>query len=64
MLENNEIKPCVQQGKGARPRGTDSARLIVVIETKALAGAGLATDDIARIKTQYWSLNGTLLAES
>lgn len=64
MFGDEKIKPCIQQGKGARPRGTDSARVIMVIETKALEGTGLATDDLARIKTQYWSLNGTLLAES
>lgn len=51
------------QGKGARPRGTDSARLITVIETKALVGSGLSNSDLARITVQYWSLDGELLAE-
>lgn len=51
------------QGKGARPRGTDSARLITVIETKALIGTGLSKSDLARITVQYWSLDGELLAE-
>ena len=45
----------------ARPRGTDSARVIQVIETKALEGFG-TEDDVCRITTQYWSLDGELLA--
>ena len=47
----------------ARPRGTDSAKLVVVIETKALSGSGKGSSDPASIKTQYWSLDGQLLAE-
>ena len=47
----------------ARPRGTDNARVIRVIETKALVGRGTA-DDPASIITQYWSLDGKLLADS
>ena len=47
----------------ARPRGTDNARVICVIETKALVGRGTA-DDPASIITQYWSLDGKLLADS
>lgn len=45
----------------ARPRGTDNAKVISVIETKALAGSGTETDP-AYIQTQYWSLEGKLLA--
>lgn len=45
------------------PRGTDSACIKVVIETKALRGVG-SHEDMARIVTQYWSLEGTLLAEN
>lgn len=47
----------------AIPRGTDEARVIQVIETKALRGAG-TPDDLVRVVTQYWSLDGELLAES
>lgn len=46
----------------ARPRGTDSAKVIKVIETKSLLGCGSETDP-CRIKKQYWSLDGQLLAE-
>ena len=44
-----------------RPRGTDEARLITVIETKALAGAG-TTEDPCRKVIQYWDLKGNLLS--
>lgn len=47
----------------ARPRGTDSARIIQVIETKALRGTGQCETDMCRTVTQYWSLEGELLAE-
>ncbi|HAB60881.1 MAG TPA: carboxypeptidase [Lachnospiraceae bacterium] len=47
----------------ARPRGTDSARVIQVIETKALRGSGDSEADMCRTVTQYWSLEGELLAE-
>lgn len=46
-----------------RPRGTDSAEVIAVIKTEALYGAGTESDP-CRIKTQYWSLDGKLLAET
>lgn len=49
--------------KSARPRGTESAKIISVIETKSLRGRG-TEDDMARIVTQYWSLDGKLLAEN
>ena len=45
-----------------RFRGTDSARVISVIETKAARGSG-TTDDPCRIVTQYWDFGGKLLAE-
>lgn len=48
--------------KTVRPRGTDSARVIRVIETKSTRGAG-TENDLSRQVTQYWSLNGELLAE-
>lgn len=47
----------------ARPRGTDSARVIRVIETTSLRGEG-TQDDLCRIVTQYWDFDGNLLAEN
>lgn len=45
-----------------KARGTDSAKVIQVIETKSLKGEG--TDESpARIVTQYWDFQGNLLAE-
>lgn len=46
-----------------RPRGTDSAKVVQVIETKALKGLG-TEEDPARIVVQYWSFDGKLLAEN
>ena len=46
-----------------RARGTDSARVVQVIETKALRGAG-TEEDMCRVVTQYWDFEGNLLAES
>ena len=46
----------------ARPRGTDSARVIQVIETRTLRGEGTEKDP-CRIVTQYWNFEGKLLAE-
>lgn len=46
----------------ARPRGTDSARLLMVIETVALCGTG-EKDDPCYPKVQYWSLEGKYLGE-
>lgn len=43
-------------------RGTDSAKVIQVIETKAMKGSGTNNDPV-RIITQYWSTEGKLLAE-
>ena len=45
------------------PRGTDSARVISVIETRALRGNG-TEEDKCRIVTQYWDFEGKLLAEN
>ena len=44
------------------PRGTDKARVIKVIETKAARGNGVQNQP-CRIVTQYWSLSGDFLAE-
>lgn len=46
------------------PRGTDSARLIEIIETKSVRGSGCNTDSPCRTVTQYWSKTGVLLAEN
>lgn len=45
-----------------RPRGTDSAEVIQVIQTKSLRGEG-TQQDLCRIVTQYWDFDGNLLAE-
>lgn len=50
-----------KQKETARPRGTDSAKVIQVIETKSLAGTGTENDPCC-IKVQYWSFDGELLA--
>ncbi|MDY3109284.1 MAG: carboxypeptidase [Lachnospiraceae bacterium] len=47
----------------ATPRGTDSARVIRVIETTSLRGEG-TQDDLCRLVTQYWDFDGNLLAEN
>lgn len=47
----------------ARPRGTDSARVIQVIETTALRGEGTTEDKCREVK-QYWDFNGNFLAEN
>lgn len=49
------------QKETARPRGTDSAKIITVIETRALEGIGTRQDPV-RVVVQYWSLKGKLLA--
>lgn len=46
----------------ARPRGTDSAKVIQVIQTKGLIGKG-TKEDPARFIYQYWDFEGKLLAE-
>lgn len=45
-----------------RPRGTDGAKVIQVIATEALEGAG-TTNDPCRIQRRFWSLDGELLGE-
>ena len=49
--------------KAVRPRGTDSARVIQVIETRSLKGGGTDNDPVRAIK-QFWDLDGNLIAES
>ena len=46
----------------ARPRGTDSAKVIQVIVTEAIEGRGIEDDPILSV-LQYWSLDGELLAK-
>jgi len=48
--------------KAVRPRGTDSAKVIQVIVTESLLGRG-TPDDPCRTVVQYWSLDGTPLAQ-
>ena len=45
----------------ARPRGTDSAKVVQVIVTEALEGSGTA-DDPCRTQRRYWDFDGNLLA--
>lgn len=45
----------------AIPRGTDSAKVIQVIETRSLKGTGIEEDPL-RIIVQYWDMDGNLLA--
>lgn len=47
----------------ARPRGTDNARVIQVIETASLRGEGTENDKCREVK-QYWDFEGNLLAEN
>jgi hypothetical protein len=37
--------------------------VIQVVETRALRGTGDDAEDVCRIVTQYWDLDGNLLAE-
>lgn len=47
----------------AKPRGTDSAKVMQVIETKTLRGSG-THEDLCREVKQYWDFDGNLLAEN
>lgn len=54
----------MKENKNAvRPRGTDSARVIRVIETRAIRGIG-TENDLCREVIQYWDFKGNLLAEN
>ena len=48
---------------GARPRGCDSAKIITVIETRSIRGHGITNDPVREV-VQYWSADGSLLAEN
>lgn len=52
----------MQEKKTVHPRGMDSAKVIQVIQTTALIGDGTESDP-NRFVTQYWSLEGNLLAQ-
>lgn len=43
-------------------KGTDSAKVIQVIETRTCIGKG-TQEDVCRYLYQYWNLEGKLLAE-
>lgn len=45
-----------------RPEGTKSAKVIQVIETKAVRGLGTEKDPVREV-TQYWDLDGVWLAD-
>lgn len=47
-----------------RPKGTNSAKVIQVIETKAVRGTGECKNDPVRVVTQYWDFDGVMLAEN
>lgn len=50
--------------QSARPRGTDGAKVIQVIETRSIRGTGLDEKDMCREVRQYWDFDGNLLAEN
>lgn len=45
------------------PRGVDSAKIILAIETKSVIGNGTKCQP-SRIVTEYWTLEGKKLAEN
>lgn len=45
-----------------RPEGTNSAKVIQAIETKADCGLGTEKDPVREV-TQYWDFEGNILAE-
>lgn len=53
----------MDKNKNARPRGTDSAKVIQVIETISIRGRGTEDDPVRAVK-QFWSFEGELLAEN
>ena len=63
LIEAQEEGARMMAARTARPRGTDKARVIRVIVTESLLGRGTADDPVSII-TQYWSLDGKLLADS
>lgn len=53
----------MEQNKNVRPRGTDAAKVIQVIETISLKGSGTEDDPVRAVK-QFWSFDGELIAEN
>lgn len=53
----------MKENKNVRPRGTDAAKVIQVIETISIKGNG-TEDDPARAVKQYWSFDGAMIAEN
>ena len=47
----------------ARPRGTDKAKVIKVIETVSILGRGTPEDPVRYIY-QYWDFKGKLIAKN
>lgn len=45
-----------------RPRGTDKAKVIKVIQTESILGYGTEKDPV-RYLYQYWDFKGNLLAQ-
>lgn len=52
-----------EKKNAARPRGTDCAKVMLIICTESMEGYG-TPDDPVRIVRQYWDLDGTLLAKT
>ena len=46
-----------------RPRGTDKAKVIEVIQTESIIGRGIPEDPV-RLIYQYWDFKGNLLAKN
>lgn len=61
-MENCDLSIRATEKKPVRPRGTDSARVIQVIETRAIVGVGIPGDPVREV-VQYWSFDGEKLAE-
>lgn len=62
MSEQKEKLPMKEHVNSAKVRGTDSAQVLQVIQTKTLIGAG-TTENPYRKLVQYWGCDGELLAE-
>ncbi len=50
-----------EKKRTARPRGTDSAKVVRVIMTEGLEGAG-TPEDPCRKQVRYWTMDGRLIA--
>lgn len=64
LAEHNEKENMSMTMDGYEyPQGCSSARVILVIETKATRGSGKNPGDPAREVTEFWDLGGKKLAE-